>query len=299
MDRSLSARRRLANAVSRFDNAPREARPRASTPTAPTQSEPGRLFGVEMELTGPDARTLIDALLEANVPLHRTNVRTRSEIGYQATNGNNVWVLKHDGSVRGYGLELVSPILGGEAGFTQLETVCRVLASVGATVDASAGLHVHIDANGQTVEQIRAQIVAFVNRQTVLVQMVSPSRRNNGYAPLWSTYDLDELSTVTETWQLGHTGPRGAVNLHSYGVHGTIEVRLHGGSTRYDRISAWIRFLLRLFEDALEGATTSTTDMNALLRAMRRGRYTTSTVLSEQDVNCLTRFHRAVAEETS
>jgi hypothetical protein len=77
-----------------------------------------RVFGVEMELTGPDAPTIIDALLRAGIRMNSTNERDRRALQYDHTNTeSNIWTLKRDGSVSGFALELVSPKLSGSAGF--------------------------------------------------------------------------------------------------------------------------------------------------------------------------------------
>jgi hypothetical protein len=59
----------------------------------------------------------------------------------------------------------------------------------------------------------------------LMLKMVSESRRNNQFCrPVMSNM-------------------RTAINLASLRKHGTIEVRLHQGSTNFEKISNWIDFL--------------------------------------------------------
>src|SRR5262245_13438734 len=55
------------------------------------------------------------------------------------------WNAQHDGSIRtrrGYvGVEVVSPVLSGPDGVRQVKFVCEWLASIGAKVNQSTGLH--------------------------------------------------------------------------------------------------------------------------------------------------------------
>lgn len=57
------------------------------------------------------------------------------------------WKLVTDSSLQGNNtFELVSPILVGENGLKELETVCWVLDICNAKVNDSCGFHVHMDA---------------------------------------------------------------------------------------------------------------------------------------------------------
>lgn len=197
-----------------------------------------RVFGVEMELTGPDAYTIIDALT-------REGLNVRSTVsGYRATNGD-AWELKRDGSVHGEGLELASPKLRGVEGFEQLRKACRALQSVGASVDSSCGLHVHVDFRGMSYDAIRRQVLRVLERQSFMARMIAPSRRANSYCSPWSQSEIDRFRAADVTMGSWNFGPRGTVNLHAYGSHGSVEFRAHGGTTNYSKVSAWVRYLLR------------------------------------------------------
>lgn len=251
-----------------------------------TQRTAGRGFGVEMELTGPSAELVIRALTAAGIRMDRRNLSGRV-IGYQATNTRaHVWALKRDGSVRGHGLELVSPILCGEAGMEEVAKVCNALNSIGATVDRSTGLHVHHDFRNLTVEQVRRQCLAFVERQGLIAELVAPSRRGNQYCPSWAPNNIEALRAATTLQQMTYIGPRGNLNLSAYGRHGSVEIRFHGGSTNARKILAWIRFGQALFAAAEAEAAIATTTPEAMLADL------TAFGLMAQDVSTLLRFRR-------
>lgn len=203
--------------------------------TRSSAAQTGRAFGVEIELTGPEDYDLQEALSAIGIDVHRRD--------YASTNGSR-WELKYDGSVGGAGLELVSPKLYGDEGMETLRKVLRAINSVGASVDHSCGIHVHIDFRGKTIEQIRNSILPIVEAQDLFYEMVAPSRRNNCYSPGWEADEIEALRNATNLEQLNYLGPRGNVNVGSYPRHGSIEFRSHGGSTNYRKISAWIRVLM-------------------------------------------------------
>jgi hypothetical protein len=180
-----------------------------------------------------------------------------------------VWELKHDGSVHGNGLELVSPKLRGAAGFAAVELVCTTLNAIGASVDRSAGLHVHHDFRGLDVDSIKLQALAFIERESLIMQLVAPSRRTNStYVPLWINHSrsVDQLRAADRlsTLQYG-IGPRGSLNLNAYGVHGSVEIRAHAGTTNAKKITAWVRFGQALFAAAARGAALATNTPEQLL----------------------------------
>jgi hypothetical protein len=241
----------------------------------------GRAFGVELELTGPSSSTILNALTAAGI-------RVRNVGTYRASNGNAAWELKHDGSVAGHGLELVSPKLRGAAGFEQLRKVCEALTSVGATVNRTCGLHVHHDMNGLNADQIKRQVLMFVERQHLIDQLVAPSRRasRNHYCGAWSANQTQQLRDFSIAYgrtlrDIAFLGPRGTINLQAYTRHGTVEIRQHGGSTNGKKIAAWVRFGQALFAAAESGRNVSTTDVRQML---------TDLGMSDEDKQQLLRF---------
>lgn len=226
----------------------------------------GRAFGVELEITGPGESQIMQALEAHSIEVH--NVRS-----YGRTTGS-VWELKHDGSVGGHGIELASPKLRGEDGFRQLEAVCAALNEAGATVDRSCGVHVHHDMRNLEGHQIKRQVLAFVERQELVSQLVAPSRRTNGYCPQWSEAHIAMLRQFSvdshrALRDIAYIGPRGTINLQAYSRHGSVEIRYHGGSTNFRKLAAWVRFGQALFAAAEAEVFIPTNSVENLLAVLR------------------------------
>jgi hypothetical protein len=85
-------------------------------------------FGVELEHNG-------NGVYRASKIMHEVGLRN--------------WQSKEDGSLRGDGAEVVSPILRGPDGFAQMRTAMLALSVAGGTVNHSCGTHVHIGADDE------------------------------------------------------------------------------------------------------------------------------------------------------
>ena len=102
-------------------------------------------FGVEIETTCP--RT------------NRLHVGSYHSTGEQVPYLPEGWVAKSDCSIHtdkaGHvGVEIVSPILKGEAGIIQLIEVIRILNEKGHAVNASCGVHVHVGFKGRSAQEL-------------------------------------------------------------------------------------------------------------------------------------------------
>jgi hypothetical protein len=247
----------------------------------------GRAFGVELELTGPSDELVIQALVAHGVPMAQRNLTTMSATSYRATNTTGrQWELKRDSSVAGHGLELVSPLLRGQAGYDMIEKVAAALRECGATVNRTCGLHVHHDFRNLSLDEARRQVLAFVERENLILQLVAPSRRTNSYCSAWQPFQIDSLRQVSNLGQLGYVGPRGSINCHAYARHGSVEIRAHGGTTNARKILAWVRFGQALFAAADAGATIASDSAERMLAdLMDHG-------LTAADAATLLRFQR-------
>jgi len=139
--------------------------------------------------------------------------------------------IKQDGSLRpdsGFrGVEIT--VLTRLSDPSNLLAVCQILNKLGAKVNKSCGLHVHLDQRGKTEEEVLAIGKAFSRAMPVMVAMVPESRRSNTYCQA----SVSKLS-----------GDRyHAVNLTAFKRHKTIEVRLHSATTDFNKIMNWARFM--------------------------------------------------------
>lgn len=228
-----------------------------------------RQFGVEIEFYNVRPATVIQALAEVGIDCEYEgyNHHTRPH-----------WKIVRDGSVtprntgEGSGLEMVSPILSGTDGLRQLETVLSVMARVGAKVNSTCGLHVHIDQAGLTDIQRRNYFLAYVMNQQNFDRLVSPSRRafRNNYT---RAYDENEIVEFTEAVVQGQTDFYTSARYHnlnvtSYGKYGTFEVRHHQGTLNARKVINWVKLNLALHtwaktvrEDTVPAKFASVEDM--------------------------------------
>jgi hypothetical protein len=142
---------------------------------------------------------------------------------------------KQDGSIRAnddsIGVEFTC--LFQRSNPDNLRQLCELLSELGAYVNASCGLHVHLDCrdaiDGRNYRRamVRAQRIA--KALPVLAAMQPDSRLSNTYC------------------KVGISRIRGdryfAVNCTSLTKFQTIEMRLHSGTINYDKISNWIELL--------------------------------------------------------
>lgn len=180
----------------------------------------------------------------------------------------NKWgsAIVDDGSLGSNGSEINTAPARGAAWREQISELCDGLRRSGALVDRSCGLHVHIDARDFSYYDVRRLIRLYARIEPALFTLVSESRRSgNTYCiPCASRY-LKPLSpdhhmkatkqgvlmgvyNVTpdryensKRWKEDkYNGARyAALNLHSWVYRGTIECRLHQGSTDAKKIVAW------------------------------------------------------------
>lgn len=222
-----------------------------------------RTFGVEIEFTAPVSMTAVaTALAAAGLPSEAT--------GRYMGGGGARWSVKTDcsvhGTVRGHsGMELVSPILRGEEGFAALRTACAVLNSLGAKVNVSCGLHVHLEARDLTAKQIGRFIKTYAKFEDTIDLMIAPSRRGsaNRYCKsllsptTWYDGPISHDAATVNSFlskidacrdmnalRAAAQGDRTRkVNIESFWRHGTVEVRHHQGTTDAAKIVNWVKFL--------------------------------------------------------
>jgi len=205
-------------------------------------------FGVEFEAYNVRKETLRDKLIEAGI-------RCETE-SYNHTDSRDHWKIVSDGSISGsQTFELVSPILRGEAGLAEVMKVCNVLNRCNAKVNKSCGTHVHINAQGFSLDQWKRIYLNYSRLESVIDAFQPDSRRgdNNRYCKGFASVanfetriknvrDLGEISNLLLTsryWK---------VNPMSYSRHKTCEFRQHAGTTDFVKISSWIRFLSNLVD---------------------------------------------------
>ena len=208
-----------------------------------------RTFGCEFEFNGISMSEAVRALNAAGVDAFEA--RRDDPISLR-------WKVIRDGSVRGTGLELVSPILTGIEGIVAVRQALKALDDAGARTDTSCGFHLHVGANGLNGVQLTRIVELYAANHDAINLMVSPSRRNpnHQYASRLTTdrrYDaprLDALrnaTTQSELRQAANAFERYlSINLKAFAKHGTIEFRQHQGTVSGKKAEAWVRTMLAI-----------------------------------------------------
>lgn len=230
-----------------------------------------RSFGVELEFQGIRLSTAAAAIAPV---LGYTPAIT----GYHQSGTPDFtrWHVERDSSVtsaRGIGGEVVSPILQGSTGITEMREVMRALAGSGARVTVKCGMHVHVNALDLTGEQIARLIAVYADRQPAMDELVSPSRRNGGFCRRVSESEKihwgeqfkangQQTRPVADRYRV--------VNVTSFTRTGTIEFRQHQGTMNASKAAAWVEMLLSMVNAVLAAQDeTLPTTAPELINALR------------------------------
>lgn len=136
--------------------------------------------------------------------------------------------LKTDGSLSKDGVE-ITLLFNAARGFEPLEKLCKILNDFDASVNDSCGLHVHLDHRDIDSSQLGDIGRHWKSYLEMLAAMVPSTRRTSKYC---------QLRASTEKYS--------AVNLGTFDRYGTIEIRLHSGTTNFTKIKNWIEILRRI-----------------------------------------------------
>ena len=173
---------------------------------------PGSMVTFEIECFVPAANT---QALRASLPM------ACEAVGDGSLTATNTWRTRYGG------IEIRVPCRLDD--FRLLYRVCNLLSKHSARVNASCGLHVHLDvrdlAPTKRLADVRSRAMALHGViASVLRYAVPPSRLANSYCAL----------TTPSTRDRYH-----AVNLTAVEKHGTIEVRLGAGTVQADKARLW------------------------------------------------------------
>lgn len=200
-----------------------------------------RRFGVEIELYNVTKNALATALQNAGIEV--------TIEGYNHTTRNH-WKIVTDGSLSGdNALELVSPVLQGQTGLDELQTVCRVLKQKNAYINRTCGLHVHFDAEHIGLAQTKNVLINYARYETIIDSFMPQSRRANYYCKTLRQHEAKIDSATSIQSIASRMGCRYfKVNMQSYLRHKTIEFRQHSGTIEFEKINNWVLFLHNLVE---------------------------------------------------
>lgn len=235
-------------------------------------------FGIEIEMTG-----LTRAAAARVIAGHFSTTAAHVGGNYDAysirdTEGRQ-WKVVSDSSIqcesrresgiagRSYAVEVVSPICRYDD-IPTIQEIVRKLRSTGAKVNASCGIHVHVDAAPHTVTTLRNIVNIMAAKEDLLYKALRVKVSRENYCQKADTRFLDEMnrkrpSTMEELETLWYNGPTGryshydetryhGLNLHSVFSKGTIEFRLFNSTLHAGKVKSYIQLCLAISHQALE-----------------------------------------------
>jgi hypothetical protein len=213
-----------------------------------------RNFGVELEFAGNCD------MHEMARKIHSVTGTTIHVRGY--SDKSNLWRLKSDASVSGrggYGMELVTPILKGEADMQTLIAVVKVCEANG-TVNRTCGMHVHVDITNAADMPLRKLMKFFAKYENAIGGLLSESRRGgnnrycadhfNGTENLWDYFTKLNSTSKNDLLSRSRFSTRGKWNFQNYWRQGTVENRAHQGTISPEKVENWVRLTQGFVETA-------------------------------------------------
>jgi hypothetical protein len=231
-------------------------------------------FGIEIEACVP-----VGMVRDLNIRVggyHR---------GIQVTQLPAGWNAQSDASIScpvGYvGIEFVSPKLQGEDGLRQIEQVCDWLNSIGAKVNNSTGLHVHVGVDSLDAAGL-ARLISLVSYyEKALYASTGTTSRETGsfcrsikakYAEVQQkkTADYRVLNNIASD----HCDRYHILNLHplASGQRQAVEFRVFAGTTSSLKIKAAVQICLALVHKAATSAKMSNWDAKVSRNAKFAGK---------------------------
>jgi superfamily II DNA or RNA helicase len=191
-------------------------------------------FGIEFEVA--TSGRLADRGAQILSAL-RDIVPTAQDMASRGRPDYRVWNVVYDSTC---GLEVVSRILRGQEGFSEVMDVTRKLQEMTELrVNRSTGTHVHLGWNNKRgyVKRLK-QLAGYY--EPALHSLVSPSRIDNQYT-----------RSMRTSWpRPPNHGRYSSVNTEPLAHRHTVEVRLHNGTLNGPKILTWISLWMRILATA-------------------------------------------------
>ena len=197
-------------------------------------------FGVEIECFANPSKVRNAA---------RRNALAIHYEGYNHNDQEGYYKFVSDASVQGLPdpIECVSPILkDNDEGFSSLENCLKTLNEAEAKVNKSCGLHVHVGVAEYTDEEYINIFKNYQRLEMLIDSFMAPSRRGEcTWARSIRRYDFENCLTKSDVKRTLHSRYH-KVNAEAYDLHRTVEFRQHQGTTDYEKISMWVKFVCKL-----------------------------------------------------
>jgi hypothetical protein len=188
--------------------------------------------------------------------------------------------ISSDGSLDDDGVEFQTPKLQGKKGEDAMIQLCTTLNSNGFRVNATTGLHIHIDGEGLIPKRVtkdapgalQRMMAFYLSFEDVIISFLPPSRRKNSYARLLNReFHVREIMEAKNERELEkmwyrarthravkrlkegkyHDSRYNGVNLHSLFKDGHLEIRYHSGTINPVKILEWTGLHLAIIDGAV------------------------------------------------
>ncbi len=207
-------------------------------------------YGVEIECYNVRRVDLINKLREYDIVC-------TDECYNHRDHTDGVYKCVSDASIQGSNAnEIVTPVL---KDLDSLKIVCKALGEVGAKVNKSCGLHVHIGAQNLTIDNIKNVCENYQVLETFIDSFMPASRRENFYCKSLRDIDLNGVDDKLSLIRAFRGDRYHKVNVTALDRHNTIEFRQHSGTTDFKKISNWIKFLSALVRYSRDNGLLPTT----------------------------------------
>ncbi len=251
-------------------------------------------FGVEIEMTGITREEAAFALADyfRTTPVYYEGVydswhvrdpagkkwklMSDSSIHPECQTSNGYVQLDKDAPESGpYKVEMVTPKMT-YAELPRLQECMRRVKSIGAKVNDSCGLHVHVDASSHNRQSLKNLIGIMYSKEDLLFKAL---RVNETRAAIYcqkvrepmlrkarelSSDETSDLTLLENIWYEGDIGKTShynwtryyALNLHSVFYRGTVEWRCFNSTLNPDRAAAYVNLCLAMSAKAIEQRST-------------------------------------------
>jgi len=226
-------------------------------------------FGIELEVSSAnslDPQTIADNYFPHSIG----DVYVTGDYRDGREASNSLWKIVPDSSLicnrnmpYCHKFEVVSCVLQGGKGLSELASVLRSLENVSPAlkVNKSMGFHVHIDVSKLSVQQLIKVCQNFIKYEDVMDSFMPLSRRSGSeecdrycksnrdsvgqdtnkqrHVALENCYDVESLADM-----INYDGRYYKLNLQNLvsGRQPTMEFRQHSATLDYTKVSSWIRF---------------------------------------------------------
>jgi hypothetical protein len=117
-----------------------------------------------------------------------------------------------------------------------VDRIAKTLHNVGAKVNKTCGLHVHLDMRNRSREKAFSNLV---NSQSMLYAMQPKARRDSRFCRKTKSPVFAQAMREATGENVRYMG----INPHAWERHQTIEIRIHSGTTNATKIKNWVKIL--------------------------------------------------------